>query len=257
MMLAVAAAVACLTVAAMVVADPITPCEKNEARLADKDSCTRFHLCREVGNREFTTDIAICPSGMLFDMVSSKCINQEEGYVQDPTSCITFYGCHSPEQRGEGLTRRHYRCPGDLRFHPISKQCIFKTNVPDKLCNNRIAAQQILGEDRSQAASTSRTTRAVAATTTTTPRAATTTTTTTTRAATTTTTTSATTTSDNQRLALDLTRSTVVRPLIADPLSRPATGLTDLERITQVIKGQLLNRNKVKVNSRETPAARD
>ncbi|XP_042221074.1 uncharacterized protein LOC121865619 [Homarus americanus] len=208
---------------------PITECQRGKQVIADNDSCTRFHICRKVSEVEFTTDIAVCRTGMIFDMITLKCIRQNEGYVQDPTSCVNFYGCHRPQQGGDGLVRRRFMCTGDLRFHPTLRYCTYKTEVPDKLCNNSVSNQQIIGHDHTRTTTTKST-----------PTTTTTTTTTTTRPTTTATTPSTTTAA----APVAGGGRDDIPNLVRDSNTRPVSDLTDIERITQVIKGQLLNRNK-------------
>ncbi|KAB7494718.1 hypothetical protein Anas_05688 [Armadillidium nasatum] len=115
---------------------PIDPCEENDQLVADRYSCTRYHVCRQMeGTDEYTTDIAICPENLVFDM---------------------FYGCHPTKETSEGFLRRHYTCPGDLRFNPEVKQCTFKTNVTDDLCNSRDPDQRIIGDVLRIAANTAK-----------------------------------------------------------------------------------------------------
>nr|XP_045596081.1 uncharacterized protein LOC123756789 [Procambarus clarkii] len=222
---------------------PIGECKTALQVLADNNSCTRFHVCRLLDDGQFTTDIAVCPNRMLFDMVSLTCINLPKGYVQDPSSCTKFFGCHPSAQGGGGLVRRRYSCTGELRFHPVRRHCTYRTDVPDVMCNNSKSAQQIIGQHHAQTTTTTSTPTTTTASTTTTT-APTSTTTTTTRTSTTVT--------APPRVAGG---SQVGPPsaFIRKVNHQPITDVTDLQRITQVIKGQLLARNKV--NSREAEPA--
>ncbi|XP_069187998.1 uncharacterized protein DDB_G0290587-like [Procambarus clarkii] len=307
---------------------PIGECKTALQVLADNNSCTRFHVCRLLDDGQFTTDIAVCPNRMLFDMVSLTCINLPKGYVQDPSSCTKFFGCHPSAQGGGGLVRRRYSCTGELRFHPVRRHCTYRTDVPDVMCNNSKSAQQIIGQHHAQTTTTtrtttisttttpasttkSRTTRAsttttasipktsstststraptttttttttktsipvrtttTASTTTTTPSTTTTAPTTTTASTTPTTTTASTTTTTAPTSTTTTTTAPTSTTVTAPPRvaggsqvgppsafirkvnHQPITDVTDLQRITQVIKGQLLARNKV--NSREAEPA--
>ncbi|CAL4063726.1 unnamed protein product [Meganyctiphanes norvegica] len=132
-------------------AEILTPCEKADDRVADKESCTRYHICRVDPDSadDFLSDIAICPTMMVFDMVSTQCVDVKQGYLQDPAGCNTFYGCRLPSRSSEGYLRTRYRCPGELRFHPQQGFCTHITDVPDTLCNSHIAVQAILGQQES------------------------------------------------------------------------------------------------------------
>ncbi|XP_045119770.1 uncharacterized protein LOC123509503 [Portunus trituberculatus] len=220
---------------AMVVGDPISQCEFKGQLIADGDSCTRYHTCVVMEDGQFVTQISTCADGYLYDLVSAKCIKQKKGYVQDPESCVTFYGCHRPSQGGEGLTRRHYRCPGELRFHPLDKRCTYKVYVPDALCASRRVPDTRLGQ---------RTTEPVIAfstpLTTSSPDPSS--------------------ESPNTEAIEETTITTTASPTtIAAPVStdegkitrrskpitpRPAGDVSDLERITRLIKDQLLERQK-------------
>ncbi|XP_047740137.1 uncharacterized protein LOC125179061 isoform X2 [Hyalella azteca] len=81
-------------------------------------------------------------------MVSSACVESVSGYLQDPASCNTFYGCHRTKERSEGFVRHHYACAGQLRFHPGLRFCTFKTRVPDDMCNSPSSEQTIIGTDK-------------------------------------------------------------------------------------------------------------
>ncbi|KAF2355626.1 Chitin binding domain [Trinorchestia longiramus] len=104
---------------------PIVQCETEGQRIADRGSCTRFHICR-LSDGVFVTDLLICPDDMVYDMVSSTCVESIGGYLQDPAGCTTFYGCHPTRERSEGFVRQHYSCSGDLRFHPLARKIIVK-----------------------------------------------------------------------------------------------------------------------------------
>ncbi|XP_050734863.1 integumentary mucin C.1-like [Eriocheir sinensis] len=248
--------VAVVMLAGMVVGEPITECEVNGQEIADRDSCTRFHTCVPAEDGKFNTHISICEPGFLYDLVTSTCIKQETGYVQDPESCETFFGCHEPTTGGEGLIRRHYRCPGELRFHPKQKMCTYKVFVSDDLCTNTNPEDVIIGTRPATPATTTTTTTTTTASTTTTdppttttpnttPEPTTPTTTITTTIPDTSTSTTTTTTAPTTTTATTPVRGgeEPVRRVGGGGASRP--DVSDLARITSVIKAQLLQRSKV------------
>ncbi|XP_042872478.1 platelet glycoprotein Ib alpha chain-like [Penaeus japonicus] len=220
-----------------VTSEPITPCEEDKQKLADRTSCTRYHVCREESPGIFTSDIAVCSTQEVFDLVNKTCVDAANGYLQDPEGCKTFYGCSKPTPNSEGFDRSHYTCPGDLRFHPTLKHCTFKTSVPDTLCNSNMPSQQIL--------------ESTTAPITTTPTPTTTEDTTT---GPTTTITPAPTEADASTDSTDTATPTAAPttaasssaspPGVRNTVPRPLSDLTDIQRITQVIQGQLLNRKK-------------
>lgn len=225
-----------------VTSEPIKPCEEDAQLVADRRSCTRFHVCREEFRGVFTSDIAVCSPSEVFDLVTKSCVDANIGYLQDPDGCTTFYGCSKLTPNSEGYVRSHYSCPGDLRFDPKLRYCTFKTSVPDNVCNSSMPSQQILESTSAAPSTTTTTTEATPKPTT--PAAAATTTTPTptpteadapedsTEGATTD---SATPSGTSAPAPSPGERNTVLRPL---------SDLTDIERITQVIQGQLLNRKK-------------